>query len=522
MTRGISIHIGINNVDAAVYGSPLTLRACENDARAMWALATAAGFDMDHSKLLLSRDATSRAVSDAITAAADMLDSGDILFCTYSGHGGQVPDPSGEEPDAKDETWVLFDRQLIDDELLALWARFPQAARIFVLSDSCHSGTVVKDFDDTYYDGTRRATLNALPILVRDLVGLDDIQPLTKDLPFDVQAEVYQANKSLYDGLPRVREASLAVPASVVLISGCQDNQLSLDGTVNGLFTEKLLAVWQNGAFQGAYESLHEAIVRLMPPTQTPNLYTTGTPSPPFLRQRPLTIASPVPVAAPTPQGTSFMDQLQALFGNRSKGIGMTATDTMPAQEKWVQFIPFAIDVGMQVFDVLTKEGFEVQDPAGHKVAATKDLEGGEKWVQFIPMAIDLGLQVYDALSKEGALPADKQVPMPKDFSADSMKGWLDLLPIAIDLGTDVFNALAKEGYVSPGANLPTTPQLNDPAAKGWLDLIPVALSTGGMIIDALTKQTGQIPAGVSKGMNVPASTTKQFVDSFSDQLLKK
>ena len=32
--------------------------------------------------------------------------------------------------------------------------------------------------------------------------------------------------------------------ASLLLISGCQDNQLSLDGDRNGLFTEQLLAVW--------------------------------------------------------------------------------------------------------------------------------------------------------------------------------------------------------------------------------------------------------------------------------------
>jgi hypothetical protein len=213
---------------------------------------------------------------------------------------------------------------------------------------------------------------------------------------------------------------------------------------------------------------------------------------------------------------------LHVLLGNLWKGTDMTATDTttMPPQEKWLQFIPLAIDVGLQVFDALTKEGYQVQDPAGNKVAATKDLPEGEKWVQFIPIAIDLGLQVYDALSKEGALPADKQVPVPKDFSADTVKGWLDLVPVAIDLGTSIFNALSKDGYVSPSANLPTAPQLKDPAAKGWLDLIPIALTTGQQILQALTKGLGQ-PSAAAKAMSMPPTVAKQVVDSFSDQLLK-
>ena len=41
------------------------------------------------------------------------------------------------------------------------------------------------------------------------------------------------------------------VGATVLLVSGCQDNQLSLDGFSNGLFTENLLAVWADGGWSG-------------------------------------------------------------------------------------------------------------------------------------------------------------------------------------------------------------------------------------------------------------------------------
>ena len=55
------------------------------------------------------------------------------------------PDERGEYADQYDETWLLNDRDLIDDELYALWAVFAPKVRIIVLSDSCHSGTITRD-----------------------------------------------------------------------------------------------------------------------------------------------------------------------------------------------------------------------------------------------------------------------------------------------------------------------------------------------------------------------------------------
>jgi len=80
----------------------------------------------------------------AITSAATAIVEGSIFFLTYSGHGGQVPDITGDEVDLQDETWCLFDGELLDDELRVLWSKFAPGVRILVLSDSCHSGTVIK------------------------------------------------------------------------------------------------------------------------------------------------------------------------------------------------------------------------------------------------------------------------------------------------------------------------------------------------------------------------------------------
>ena len=42
---------------------------------------------------------------------------------------------------------MLYDRQLVDDELYALWRRLVKASiRVLMISDSCHNGSVTREF----------------------------------------------------------------------------------------------------------------------------------------------------------------------------------------------------------------------------------------------------------------------------------------------------------------------------------------------------------------------------------------
>lgn len=281
MTKGLSIHIGLNTVDPAHYnGWDGRLQACEYDAQDMQRIAEANEFD---STILLSPEATSENVSNAIRTAADELEPGDMLFLTYSGHGGQVPDTNSDEKgDATDETWVLYDRQLVDDELYALWASFAPGVRIFVLSDSCHSGSVTRDL------------FNALIPQIAERGMVDTPKPRTKELPREVQDATYRANEETYKAIQSSHESgeNVDVGASVILISGCQDNQLSLDGDRNGLFTQTLLGVWADGSWEGGYRAFWKAIGAKMPPTQSPNYFLTGARDRAFQQQTPLTISA--------------------------------------------------------------------------------------------------------------------------------------------------------------------------------------------------------------------------------------
>lgn len=275
MPAGLSLHIGLNYVDPDRYGGwDGELAACEFDANDMQALAAGRGFQ---TQKLLRADATAANVIAALRAAAAKLKRGDLFLLTYSGHGGQVPDVNGDEfdNDRQDETWCLYDRQLIDDELWALWGRFKAGVRILVLSDSCHSGTVTKD----------------IPAFMPAGPGAGPA-PKIRMMPLRVGRATYKARRREYDAIQQANPAAerARVRASVLLLSGCQDNQYSLDGPRNGLFTGTLKRVWNKGRFKGDHRTFRDQIAARMPASQTPNYYVVGRPSPAFEHQTPFAI----------------------------------------------------------------------------------------------------------------------------------------------------------------------------------------------------------------------------------------
>lgn len=333
MPTGIAINIGLNYVNPAAYdGWNGELTGCINDARDMYSIAKALGYT---ATMLTDAQASAAEVTRAIGEAARTLVAGDICLVTYAGHGGQINDATGDEPDGKDETWVLWDRQLLDDELNGLWSNFVAGVRIFVLSDSCHSGTVTRmrsferKFQSREFAAQYERTVSDPP-----RVRAADPQKILAN---------YRANRTNYEVSQWTHRA--AVQASVILISGCQDNQLSSDGDANGLFTQRLKEVWNNGFFSGNYAQFHSAIVEKMPSDQTPNLFRTGVANPVFDAQKPFTIGhaasgggsgmsisgpssitngpTPITLSISAPSGYYFAVELAtdaALFNNSSNG----------------------------------------------------------------------------------------------------------------------------------------------------------------------------------------------------------
>jgi hypothetical protein len=257
--KGMSLHIGVNKLDPKCYpidaddpkgsGWEGPLIACERDAKDMKKIADSQGYD---SKLLLTKDATVKKVVKAIKKAAKKLSAGDSFFLTYSGHGGMVPDISGDEVDKIDETWCLYDRQFIDDELAALYAKFKEGVNIYVLSDSCHSGTVTK------------ALPRVEPALTAEerkaIFGLE--APTFRLMTRETSMAVYYAREEFYDEIQNNVEHAAPddIKANIRLISACQDDQEAADGLKNGKFTEVVKKTWADGEFDGGMLEFHEAI----------------------------------------------------------------------------------------------------------------------------------------------------------------------------------------------------------------------------------------------------------------------
>lgn len=286
MSKGSALIIGLNSVDPKHYfGWSGDLNACEADADDMAEIAKSKGFKVTS---LLTKEANRDNVIRILEENIQSLQAGDIFMISYSGHGGQVPDKNGDEVDVvgsssdiEDETWCLYDGQLIDDEINSYLGKFRKGVRIIVFSDSCHSGTVTKV-------ANFRNTLNLINS------NVDNQNNKYKFMPGSIALRTYRSNREFYDKILNKIEKKEAkgdsVKASVILISGCQDNQLSLDGTFNGQFTGQLLTIWQNGLFNENYRQFHRKILLSMPPTQTPNYFRIGQINSKFENQIPFTI----------------------------------------------------------------------------------------------------------------------------------------------------------------------------------------------------------------------------------------
>jgi uncharacterized caspase-like protein len=272
MPKGVSLHIGIDEVSISHYGTAAELPNCRNDAMKMKHALSSIGFETCE---LFDKNATTVNLFHHLEKYAADLSPADIFILTYSGHGHILQDRNNDErEDGYDETWVLYDRMFVDDELHFLLSRFPRQTRILVISDSCHSGTITKSF------GT-----------VNNMTKKDYIELLKGE-----SDQVYMRNKSMYDRMlksisSRIRED---VEASVILLAACQDDQKAAANSVNdeklSLFTYHLLETWNSGVFEGNYRTLYEIIKRRMPRTQIPNYSFIGSPHPYFENQKPFTI----------------------------------------------------------------------------------------------------------------------------------------------------------------------------------------------------------------------------------------
>lgn len=311
--RSFALTIGLDFVNPRKYGNwSGILQGCVADAKAYETIAHNANFEQ---RIPLHNDrAEINEVARHILWAAKELREGDIFFVSYSGHGSQIVDNSGEESDNRDETWCLFDGQLRDDELYRFWQCFREGVRILVVSDSCHSGTVARvvelanaaardaadansvlsrtirevnpttgpnELDAVANRGKVVASVQARAARSREVA--EENSPafaLFRAMPEAYMQAAYEARQTYYDDIARSlptggeKAAQDAVKASGLLLAGCQDDQLSMEVGQRGLFSSVLESSLKENP--PSYSVLRDKAAAKMPATQQPNFFTFG------------------------------------------------------------------------------------------------------------------------------------------------------------------------------------------------------------------------------------------------------
>jgi hypothetical protein len=251
MAKAYSLHIALNSVDPKVYeGNAGFLSVCENDA--MRYAQIALEMDYHYIKLLLGKNATKSTFIALMKHFGKTLRSEDYLLLTFSGHGGQKKDINLDEENGKDETWCFYDGEILDDELYALWQHFKYRTRIFVISDSCHSGSILKSLFPI------KPNPNAF------LLGKNEV-----------------VKSATFNKTPQ------KVKASIHLMAAAKEDQKTYQDKRNSRFTRRLLEVWDGGKFSGNHTQFFNAICRRIDKQNPPVQNFLGTPNSAFSLQKP-------------------------------------------------------------------------------------------------------------------------------------------------------------------------------------------------------------------------------------------
>ena len=194
--------VGINN-----YRSVPGLQGSVNDVETMReVLITRWAFPASNIKVLTDEAATRAGILAALEQLVTETGPDDTVYFHFSGHGSQVKDLNGDEPDGLDETIVPQDgrspnvRDIVDDELDAIFARLRTQHAVIVL-DSCHSGTATRAID------------------IR-----------TRSVPQDERIDLYQ------QGETHTRAIVPVMSSRYIVMSAASPTEEALDGPVDGRY----------------------------------------------------------------------------------------------------------------------------------------------------------------------------------------------------------------------------------------------------------------------------------------------
>ena len=223
---------------------------------------------------------------------------------------------SDVEDDQNDETLVLWDRTLLDDELR-------QGVNIVLLSDSCHSGTIywrrggLEEAENAF---VKRLFYENLSVNSSDSVAVP--RPAVGTSAPAARNAFFEPNASPTPVLTR------ELPFEVN--HGCADNQLSQEVNGAGVFTTVLDRTWANNSFQGSYTAFYRAILSRMLPKPNPAARPVGSKSAGTRGENPVQ-----PIVPGLEQSRSYSMHYDVRHGRASSRLSTPRHLTMSGPPKW-------------------------------------------------------------------------------------------------------------------------------------------------------------------------------------------
>ncbi len=234
------------------------LDGCVNDARVMAALLRDTfGFDEENVTLLTDEGATRDGLLHALDALAGRVEKDDVVVFFFAGHGSQMTDREGDEPDGLDETIVPHDaaraplpnRDITDDEIHEWIVRVTDKTPfVTLIFDCCHSGTLSRD---------------AFGAKARSLAP--DTRPAS-ELPPSPVAAVTTRSAGREEG----PSGWLPLGEKYVLIAGCRDEELSYEyrdpetqtphGALTYFLSRRLAEATPGTTYRDVFESLRAPV----------------------------------------------------------------------------------------------------------------------------------------------------------------------------------------------------------------------------------------------------------------------
>ncbi len=222
--------VGINDYP----GTQNDLQGCINDITNIYdVLVKYYSFLPADIGMLSNSRARKSAIIDGLKSMLVSGAQGDSLVFHYSGHGSQVPDMEGDEPDGKDEVICPYDFDwsggfIKDDELASLIDGMRKGVQLEVILDSCHSGTGTREIvlDKSFLGVKAPQSLDAASLWSSPIC----IRPRFLAPPPDIALRA----DDIFGPELDLRAFGRADQMNHVLWSACRSNQYSADAEIGG------------------------------------------------------------------------------------------------------------------------------------------------------------------------------------------------------------------------------------------------------------------------------------------------